>query len=508
MLPHCRVQTVSLSLGLALLFHGGSAAQSRSSALRYCNPLPIEDTRSIADPTVIRFQGQYYLFLTGGIFWSSSDLVHWEHHPVTMPGGRPVTAPHAFEFQGHLYVTGNDIGLYRSADPLKGWEYIGDFKDDKGKKMLLFDPATFLDDDGRLYLYYSGRRTDGIYGVELSRQNPTNFAAPARKLWTFNPAHIWERYGDSNEGSSLSWLEAPWMTKRDGIYYLQYSAPGTEWKTYAVGVYTSRSPLGPFTYAPRNPILVHRNGLINGTGHHSIVEGPNGGLWSIYTVLYRNWGVFDRRIGMDPVGFDEKGNMFVNGPSEVPQWAPGVQPKPWLGNDSGSIPVSINKYTWAASSARPGREPENAFDNNVRTWWEPAEGDAAPWLLIDLGCRNPADNNQEFDVDSARILFDAVPHPAPRDLDRDGHALWYADAARAVRPVAYQYLIEISLDGKAFRPIVDQRANKQVQNVEFSTFAPARARWVRLTLTGLAKSQSAGVLEFTVFGKPAEQPAK
>ena len=121
----------------------------------------------------------------------------------------------------------------------------------------------------RVYAYYSGRHTDGIYGVELDRKDLTRFASPPKRLWTFDNSHVWERYGDNNEGAEVSWLEAPWMTKRNGRYYLQYSAPGTEWKTYAVGVYTAKSPLGPFTYARRNPILVHRNGLINGTGHHT-----------------------------------------------------------------------------------------------------------------------------------------------------------------------------------------------------------------------------------------------
>lgn len=489
------IRLVCLSAALACLC-------SAAGEQRYVNPLPIEDTRSVADPTVIKFQGKYYLFLTGGILWSSDDLVTWEHHAVAMPGNRRVTAPHAFEFDGALYVTGNDVGLFRSKDPLQGWEYLGDFKDEKGNKKLLFDTTTFLDDDGRLYVYYSGLRTDGIYGVELDRKDPTRFLSAPKKLWTFDPSHVWERYGDNNEGTALSWLEAPWMTKRKGVYYLQYSAPGTEWKTYAVGVYTSRKPLGPFQYASRNPILVHKNGLINGTGHHSIVEGPNGSLWTIYTVLYRNWGVFDRRVGMDPVGFDEKGNMFVNGPSETPQWAPGVKAKPWLGNDSGSIAVSINRYTWAASSARPGRDPQWAFDNNVRTWWEPAEGDAKPWILLDLGCRNPADNNQEFDLDSVRILFDAAPHPGPGDLTVDGHGRWFGGAGAKMAAVAYQYAVESSLDGRNFEVIVDKQGNTRKQNVEFSEFRPVRARWVRLTLTSLP-AQPVGVLEFTVFGKSA-----
>ncbi|MFB3826461.1 MAG: family 43 glycosylhydrolase [Bryobacteraceae bacterium] len=470
---------------------------------RYVNPLPIEGSRSIADPAVILFKGKYYLFLTGGLLWTSTDLVNWERHPVSLPNGRRVAAPHAFEHKDFVYLAGNDTGFFKARDPLGPWEYAGDITDLEGKKQLLFDVTTFTDDDGRLYLYYSGRRTDGIYGVELNGADVTKFAGKPVKLWTFDPSHVWERYGDNNEGDQLSWLEAPWMTKRNGTYYLQYSAPGTEWKTYAVGVYTSRRPLGPYRYAARNPALVHRNGLINGVGHHTVIQGPDGNLWAIYTVLYRNWGVFDRRIGMDPVGFDKAGNLYVNGPTETPQWAPGRQRKPWASNDSGSIAVSTNRYTWSASSAAPGRDPQYAFDNNVRTWWEPADTDRQPWLELDLGCRNPADANQEFLIDSARLLFDAVPHPGPGDLAIEGHGRWYAREAMGGRPGAYQYKLEASLDNKTFQTVVDKTANTRANNVEFDDFKPVRARWVRLTVTGAPAETRWGLLDFTVFGKSA-----
>jgi xylan 1,4-beta-xylosidase len=291
------------------------------------------------------------------------------------------------------------------------------------------------------------------------------------------------------------------MTKRNSRYYLQYSAPGTEWKTYAVGVYTAKSPLGPFTYAPRNPILVHHNGLINGTGHHTVVEGPDGNLWAVYTVLYRNWGVFDRRIGLDPVGFDEDGNMFVAGPTETPRWGPGAASKPSIDNDSGSLGVSINRYTWSASSAMPGHDPTYAFDNNVRTWWQPAAADVQPWLLLDLGCRNPTDPNQEFVVDSSRLLFDAAP-PERASLTVDGHANWFPNAPRAT-PVAYKYKLEVSSDNKNFTVVADKTNNAAVNNVEFDEFPPIQCRYIRLTVTGRPANQGTAVLEFTVFGKPA-----
>ena len=99
--------------------HSGDVDRRTGNAgkLRYVNPLSIEDTRSIADPTVLRFQGKYYLFLSGGMVWSSDDLVHWKHQPATMPPGRRATAPAAFEYQGYVYLTGNDTGLFRARQP-------------------------------------------------------------------------------------------------------------------------------------------------------------------------------------------------------------------------------------------------------------------------------------------------------------------------------------------------------------------------------------------------------
>lgn len=489
-----------LRCALAGLCLAGAWASAQPAPKTYVNPLSIEDTRSIADPAAIKFKGKYYLFLSGGMVWSSDDLAHWTHHAITVPGRR-VTAPNVFEYKGQLYLSGNDIGLYRANDPLGPWEYIGDIHDASGKKMLLFDSMGFVDDDGRVYMYYSGRHTDGIWGVELNPKDLTSFLGEPKHLWTFNKAHSWERYGDNHEGTQLSWLEAPWMTKRKGVYYLQYSAPGTEWKTYALGVYTSRSPLGPFTYAPRNPILHHKDGLINGTGHHTVVQAPNGDYYAIYTVLYRNWSIFDRRIGMDRLDFDSAGNMFVGGPTETPQPLPGLKPA------AGAAPIalSINRYSWEASSTSPGRDPTYAFDNNVRTWWQPAANDPTPTLTLDLGSRNPDDPNQEFLVSSIRLLFDYAP-PERTSLKVDGHANWFPNAPR-LAPPAYQFRIETSLDNKTFTPVVDRTANTRANNVEYAEFAPVRCRWIRFVLTGRPKDAPVAVLEFTAFGQPVEEPA-
>ena len=133
----------------------------------------------------------------------------------------------------------------------------------------------------------------------------------------------------------MAWIEGPWVTKHDGVYHLQYSGCGTEWDSYAIGVYQSSSPTGPFAYVESSPILRHSGGLIRGTGHHAMARDKSGKLWMLYHVLFGNTDKFDRRLALDPVGFDERGRMFVGGPSERAALAPGVASEPARSNDAG-----------------------------------------------------------------------------------------------------------------------------------------------------------------------------
>ncbi len=187
------IRTVKFLFLAAAFACGCLAASAYESSKRYVNPLSIEDSRSVADPTVLRFQGKYYLFLSGGAVWVSDDLVSWKHDRIQMPEGqRQPTAPNAFEYKGSVYISGNNTGFWKASNPVGPYTYVGDIKDNTGKTMLLFDPMSFLDTDGRLYMYYSGRHTDGIWGVELDPKDITHFRTAPKHLFTFNPAHRWE----------------------------------------------------------------------------------------------------------------------------------------------------------------------------------------------------------------------------------------------------------------------------------------------------------------------------
>lgn len=463
-------------------------------ALLYCNPLPLpdyqrgrlsqdktgqfwvldskRDYREMADPTVIRFAGRWYLFPSCGMLWHSDDMVNWTYHRIEpWDAGYAPTVVQKGEW---LYLTACGKRMYRAREPLGKWEDLGELRDHEGKPVEWNDPMLFVDDDGTMYCYH-GLGKDGIYVVRLDADDPTRWAEPPRHCFAFNPEHIWERRGEHNIDPEMSYIEGAWMTRHAGKYYLQYSANGTEWKSYALGCYIGDSPVGPWRPQKRNPILVHRGGLVNGAGHHSMVEGPDGELWCFYTTLVKIEHWFERRIGMDPVAFDGNGEMMVAGPTERPQYAPGTVERRWRGDDAGLLPVTVNQPV-TASSYLYGHEPPYAVDDNIRTWWEAAAG-GPQWLQVDL--------HRPYRISAARTMF------ADRGLDY----------ARGVVPAPYRYRIEGSADGKTFATLFDASANARERHIAFDVFPEQVARYVRLTVLETPAGMAIGVWEFTAFGR-------
>jgi hypothetical protein len=516
---------MAASAGVAVSARERTTTPTPGKTIRYCNPLPIEASSRdgspqgvhLGDVTVVREGGRYYLFGTGGGGWVSDDLVNWRHEGVEMRQGRVPVAPHVVKYNGQFYMSGNDAPLYRAPTILGPYEVVGDWTDVSGKPFAgiangrewvgAFDVDIFVDEDDKPYLYFPARSTEGIDVVPLDPQHLNRFLAAPKRLFGFDRSHVWERYGEMNEYPDVSWIEGPWMLKRKGTYYLQYSASGTQWLTYATGMYVGKSATGPFTYAAVNPVLRKTSGVVTGTAHGSIVEGPDGNLWQFYTIVLSN-PPGGRRIGMDPVGFDARGNLFVRGPSETPQWGPGVVADPARHGDSGSLPLTIGKVRAmntksTFSSQRPGRDAAYAGDNSTGTWWEPAEDDRQPSITIDLGPATELDPIQVFTVDSSRILFAAA-------RGRPG-----ATAATTPRPstaegaVAHRYRIEVSSDGKAFTTLLDKTQSTVTKYVEFDELPPTACRFVRLTLTDWPHNTATplGILEFTVFGKAVSPSA-
>jgi xylan 1,4-beta-xylosidase len=537
MRPHVITAIVS-SLALSLSAFGADAGGG-AKPTRYCNPLPMPSGpggNASGDVTVIKDAGKFYMYCTGGGIWVSDDLLTWTHQRATFNGqGSIPVAPHVVKYNNAFYMAGNDAtrngvagaegSVYKAANPLGPWDYIGAWKNTGTVQdgwAGAFDIDIFVDDDNKPYLFFPGRSTAGIYVVELDPTDLTKFVGKPKHLFSFNTNHIWERYGEMNEYPDVAWVEGPWMQKYKGTYYLQYSASGTQWKTYAEGYYTAKSPTGPFAYAPNNPLLRKTEGLVTGTAHGSVVEGPDANLWQFYTIVLSN-PPGGRRIGMDRVTFDNNGNMAVT-ISDTPQWAPGSGKT----GDPGSIPLTINKMRAMNalsrfSSQTTGHDAAYAIDNSSGTWWEPESTDAQPTLTVELSPATRFDPVQLFTVDSVRLMFGGGGGLGGRGGARGGARgaggpgaglpgrgaagaeVAPATTAPAAAPTnTYQYKLEVSMDGAQYATVLDQTGNAITRNTLFEEFPATKCRFVRLTMTNWPRSSPLGILEFTVFGKPAE----
>lgn len=470
----------------------------------YCNPLPLPDYpignwgletdmnphgqaadyREAADPTVIFYDGKWYLYVSCKMAYVSEDFVTWKYHDICYPGvevkapaGLQAYAPTVLHYKGKFYLATSCSELYVSYSPLGPFTSIGYMYTPSGEICKYCDVMLFADDDGRVYLYWCG--SDGKYtctmGAEMSQNDLTQMITEPKILFSFNPSHEWERFGAANQNKHYSWIEGQWMYKHKGRYYLTYCAPGTAFPNYLMGVYTSDRPLGQFTYAPINPITSSPGTLIRSAGHGCIVDGPNGTIWAFYTSICCYAHPLERRVGMDPVGFDKEGNMYVLPATDRPQLAPGTKTHPEEGNDAGWLPLCYG--TWVkASSCAPGRDALYSADSNMQTFWQPAANDEAPWLSVDL--------QGVYKLKAVRIIW--------RDVN--------LNIKKGIVPGPYRYVVEASMDEENWFVLYDGSNNDVDMLIDYKEFSESDASYVRLRICGVPNGMIPGVIDFQVFG--------
>jgi xylan 1,4-beta-xylosidase len=226
---------------IAIIFYSCSADKKEKPAPTYCNPINIDYTysnvntskglsyRSGADPACVKFKGEYYLFVTRSFgYWHSKDLLKWDFiHPQSWYF-ESSNAPAAWSYKDSILIAmGNPSGwqcVIYTDDPKKGtW---------KGVPSLIpidiHDPALFVDDDSRVYLYIGSSNVFPIKGVEL---DPSNYFLPEgeiKDLLKLHPKeHGWERFGENHSDTTIKgFMEGAWMTKYNNKYYLQYASTG------------------------------------------------------------------------------------------------------------------------------------------------------------------------------------------------------------------------------------------------------------------------------------------
>lgn len=456
----------------------------------YCNPMNLSyrfcldqpSRREAADPTMVLYKDNYYLFASkSGGYYHSNDLLSWKL--VTTPL-LPFEnyAPTAVVIGDWLYFfTSLSNTIYRSNDPANGkWEvYNSSFP------LSIVDPAIFVDTDDRVYFYYGCSNTNPLEGVELDVNNKLNPKGPTVVILNGNPSKYgWERPGDYNDKTDSPWIEGAWVNKYKGKYYFQYAGPGTEFKSYADGVYVSDSPLGPFTYAANNPFSSKPEGFVNGAGHGSTFTDKYGNWWHIATMTVSVKQAFERRLGLFPIGFDKDGDLFsYNDFGDYPLRMPNHKYTHVNELNTGWALLSYNKKA-EASSALAANPVANAFNEDIRTYWSAQTGNKDEWLSVDLGSQCTIN----------AIQINSAEHQSQLLGNTEVHA--------------HQYLVEYSTDKLKWHVLSDKTANTEDLTHQYEAMStPVVARYVKVTNYRVPDGTFA-ISGFRVFGLGAAKGLK
>ncbi|MET0356403.1 MAG: family 43 glycosylhydrolase [Cellvibrio sp.] len=315
-----------------------SSASSSSKPSTCTGPLPgTKGTNPLisgiytADPAALVHNCTFYItaghdegtngfYLRNWYMLSSTDMVNWSYN------GGPVMSLDTFSWADsnawagqmvtrngkfYWYVPVNKRNGGMAIGVAVGDSPLGPFKDaigaplvddiiemkafgytDAGQTAYTIDPTVFIDDDGQAYLSYGGFWR--LVTVALN-ENMTSLK------------------GSMVERTPRDFFEAPYLTKRNGTYYMVYAA-GSNPAT--IDYATSTSPMGPWTYRGR---IMDKLPALSGqdapTSHPAIAEFA-GQWYLVYHISNGNGGgTYRRQVAVDKLTFNSDGTIKAVTPS-------------------------------------------------------------------------------------------------------------------------------------------------------------------------------------------------
>ena len=321
---------------------------------------PVVQTIFTADPAPLVHDGTLYLY-TGHDednapnnrylmhdyrCYSTTDMVNWTDLGLVLDirkvftwSGGDANAAQCIYRNGKFYYyvsTGNSkgpggvaLGVAVSDTP------TGPFKDALGHALVTnnqttyarhswddLDPTVFIDDDGRAFLYWGN---NACYYAELNED-----MISLKGDLSFVPLN--------NETFGPDFEEAPWLYKRNGLYYLVYASGLPESIRYS----TSKSPTGPWAYKGLimdKPLQRNLN-----TSHPGIIDYKGNSYLFYHTAALPNGGDKRRCVCVEQFSYNEDGsipeikitqtgvvkgitklNPFVRTEAETIAWESGVE---------------------------------------------------------------------------------------------------------------------------------------------------------------------------------------
>ncbi|UZH56119.1 family 43 glycosylhydrolase [Salinimicrobium tongyeongense] len=489
----------------------------------YINPLDIDYSymvynssknisyRSGADPAVIEFRGEYYMFVTRSFgYWHSKDLVNWEFIKPKQWFFEGSNAPTAFNYKDSLvYFAGDPAGygsILYTDDPKSGeWTPTASITSN------IQDSELFIDDDGKAYLYWG---SSNVYPLKVKMLNKDDrFLETGVEKELINlveEEHGWERFGENNFHPTLKegYMEGASMTKHNGKYYLQYAAPGTQFNVYADAAYVGETPLGPFNYMKNNPYSFKPGGFANGAGHGITVKQTNGQYWHFATMALASNSHWERRLAMWPTYFDDEGLMYTNTSyGDYPLHAPGHPTK--AGLHTGWMLLSYKGKATVSSTQKQIRKSTSTdgdYDITEMPLEKNSDGEIISKVLTDESPKSfwVAEANDDQQWVEIEMLSPGNIYAFQLNFhDEDSGIYTRTEGLR------HRFTLKVSENGKDWKTVVD-RSNSYIDapNAYLPLNEPVKAKYVRYNNLQVP-GKNLALSEIRVFGKGlGKKPAK
>ena len=285
---------------------------------------PIIQTCFTADPAPLVYDSTIYVYvghdsasapddsylMRAWKCYSSKDMVNWTDHGVVLPtrdiswsGGEADAAEVDYHDGKFYYYTstpgpgGTAVGVAVADNPLGPFIDIGQPLISAGSMTGCnathswrgLDPTVLIDDDGQAYLY-TGNNV--LYWVTLD-DDMVSWNGTIRCLPQTDPAF------------APDYEEAPWVYKRNDLYYLVFASQFPECVRYS----TSSSPTGPWTY--RGLIMDEQPNGVSNTIHPGVCHFSGNAYFFYHNAGLPNGGSYRRSVCVEQFTYNNDGSIPV-----------------------------------------------------------------------------------------------------------------------------------------------------------------------------------------------------
>lgn len=287
----------------AILWTAAMAAHAQNPIIQTCftpDPAPFVHGDTVYLFTDHDEDDAQYFKMKDWLLFSTTDMVNWTFRGVPLSTetfkwakqGDNAWASQAVERDGkwYWYVAAEDTTVHlHGVGVAVADRPEGPYRDAIGKPLVpggwgYIDPSVFVDDDGQAYLFWGN---NGLWYAKLGR-DMVSLASDIIQVniedtTAFGPKVMKHDYALNKKVPKGGFEEAPWVYKKNGIYYMEYAAGGVpEHWAYS----TAENIAGPWTYRGRimdeaiGSFTIH-GGSIEFKGRHFMFyhDGrlPNGG---------------------------------------------------------------------------------------------------------------------------------------------------------------------------------------------------------------------------------------